>query len=134
MLRLHRRRADVQRASLAFRDEDDRASDLGQERFVGGRRIAAFDKIIEPAVLWRDTEFAQAAVLEGVSEVSMMFRQILPLRLPYVMIRLTLDMASVIVTATRDWGFLAFGRSRLRRNREPCWPPAHGSESRLTLT
>jgi peptide/nickel transport system permease protein len=59
-------------------------------------------------LLWRDAEFVQAAVLEGASEVSIMFRQILPLCLPSVMIRLTLDMAGVIVTAA-GLGFLGLG-------------------------
>ncbi len=59
-------------------------------------------------MLWRDAEFVQAAVLEGASEASIMFRQILPLCLPSVMIRLTLDMAGVIVTAA-GLGFLGLG-------------------------
>ncbi len=56
----------------------------------------------------RDAEFVQAAVLQGASRASILFRQILPLCLPSVVIRLTLDMAGIIITAA-GLGFLGLG-------------------------
>ena len=57
---------------------------------------------------WRNAEFVQAAVLQGASHVDILFRQIVPLCLPSVVIRLTLDMAGVIITAA-GLGFLGLG-------------------------
>ena len=56
----------------------------------------------------RDAEFVQAAVLQGASHTSILFSQIVPLCLPSVVIRLTLDMAGIIVTAA-GLGFLGLG-------------------------
>ena len=56
----------------------------------------------------RDAEFVQAAVLQGASHGSILFSQIVPLCLPSVVIRLTLDMAGIIVTAA-GLGFLGLG-------------------------
>ncbi len=56
----------------------------------------------------RHAEFVQAAVLQGASRTSILFRQILPLCLPSVLIRLTLDMAGIIITAA-GLGFLGLG-------------------------
>ena len=56
----------------------------------------------------RDAEFVQAAVLQGASPSSILFRQIVPLCLPSVVIRLTLDMAGIIITAA-GLGFLGLG-------------------------
>ena len=56
----------------------------------------------------RNAEFVQAAVLQGASPISILFRQIVPLCLPSVVIRLTLDMAGIIITAA-GLGFLGLG-------------------------
>ena len=56
----------------------------------------------------RDAEFVQAATLQGASHASILFRQIVPLCLPSVVIRLTLDMAGIIITAA-GLGFLGLG-------------------------
>ena len=56
----------------------------------------------------RNAEFVQAAVLQGASHASILFRQIVPLCLPSVVIRLTLDMAGIIITAA-GLGFLGLG-------------------------
>ena len=56
----------------------------------------------------RHAEFVQAAVLQGASHGSILFRQIVPLCLPSVVIRLTLDMAGIILTAA-GLGFLGLG-------------------------
>ena len=56
----------------------------------------------------RNAEFVQAAVLQGASHGSIMMRQIVPLCLPSVLIRLTLDMAGIIITAA-GLGFLGLG-------------------------
>jgi peptide/nickel transport system permease protein len=50
----------------------------------------------------------QAAVLQGASSANILFRQIVPLCLPSVVIRLTLDMAGIIITAA-GLGFLGLG-------------------------
>lgn len=56
----------------------------------------------------RDAEFVQAAVLQGASHASILVRQIVPLCLSSVLIRLTLDMAGIIITAA-GLGFLGLG-------------------------
>lgn len=56
----------------------------------------------------RDAEFVQAAVLQGASHARILFSQIVPLCLPSVLIRLTLDMAGIIITAA-GLGFLGLG-------------------------
>ena len=56
----------------------------------------------------RNAEFVQAAVLQGASHGNILFTQIVPLCLPSVVIRLTLDMAGIIVTAA-GLGFLGLG-------------------------
>jgi peptide/nickel transport system permease protein len=56
----------------------------------------------------RDAEFVQAAVLQGASHAHILFSQIVPLCLPSVLIRLTLDMAGIIITAA-GLGFLGLG-------------------------
>jgi peptide/nickel transport system permease protein len=56
----------------------------------------------------RNAEFVQAAVLQGASPASILFRQMMPLCLPSVVIRLTLDMAGIIITAA-GLGFLGLG-------------------------
>jgi peptide/nickel transport system permease protein len=56
----------------------------------------------------RNAEFVQAAVLQGASPASILFRQIVPLCLSSVVIRLTLDMAGIIITAA-GLGFLGLG-------------------------
>jgi peptide/nickel transport system permease protein len=57
---------------------------------------------------WRKAEFVQAAVLQGASHRDILLRQIVPLCLPSVVIRLTLDMAGIIITAA-GLGFLGLG-------------------------
>ena len=47
-------------------------------------------------------------MLQGASHGSILFRQIVPLCLPSVVIRLTLDMAGIIITAA-GLGFLGLG-------------------------
>jgi peptide/nickel transport system permease protein len=56
----------------------------------------------------RRSEFIQAAELQGASHVRIIATQIVPLCLPSVIIRLTLDMAGIILTAA-GLGFLGLG-------------------------
>ncbi len=56
----------------------------------------------------RDREFVMAAVLQGASGARILWSQILPLCLSSVIIRLTLDMAGIILTAA-GLGFLGLG-------------------------
>jgi len=56
----------------------------------------------------RDREFVLAAVLQGASGARILWSQILPLCLSSVIIRLTLDMAGIILTAA-GLGFLGLG-------------------------
>lgn len=56
----------------------------------------------------RQAEFIQAAELQGASHLRIIATQILPLCLPSVIIRLTLDMAGIILTAA-GLGFLGLG-------------------------
>ena len=56
----------------------------------------------------RDAEFVQAAVLQGASHARILVSQIVPLCLSSVLIRLTLDMAGIIITAA-GLGFLGLG-------------------------
>ncbi len=56
----------------------------------------------------RDAEFIQAARLLGASPLRILATQIVPLCLPSVIIRLTLDMAGIILTAA-GLGFLGLG-------------------------
>jgi peptide/nickel transport system permease protein len=54
------------------------------------------------------SEFIQAAVLQGASTWRILFRHIVPLCLSSVIVRLTLDMAGIILTAA-GLGFLGLG-------------------------
>jgi peptide/nickel transport system permease protein len=54
------------------------------------------------------SDFIQAAVLQGASTPRILFRHILPLCLSSVIVRLTLDMAGIILTAA-GLGFLGLG-------------------------
>jgi peptide/nickel transport system permease protein len=56
----------------------------------------------------RRAEFIEAAKLQGASHLRILATQILPLCLPSVIIRLTLDMAGIILTAA-GLGFLGLG-------------------------
>ena len=56
----------------------------------------------------RNAEFIEAAELQGASNLRILFTQIMPLCLPSVIIRLTLDMAGIILTAA-GLGFLGLG-------------------------
>ena len=56
----------------------------------------------------RNAEFIEAAELQGASHLRILFTQIVPLCLPSVIIRLTLDMAGIILTAA-GLGFLGLG-------------------------
>jgi peptide/nickel transport system permease protein len=56
----------------------------------------------------RQAEFIQAAELQGASHLRILLTQIVPLCLPSVIIRLTLDMAGIILTAA-GLGFLGLG-------------------------
>jgi peptide/nickel transport system permease protein len=56
----------------------------------------------------RRAEFIQAAELQGASHLRIISTQIVPLCLPSVIIRLTLDMAGIILTAA-GLGFLGLG-------------------------
>jgi peptide/nickel transport system permease protein len=56
----------------------------------------------------RRSEFIEAAQLQGASSLRILATQILPLCLPSVIIRLTLDMAGIILTAA-GLGFLGLG-------------------------
>ncbi len=56
----------------------------------------------------RHAEFIQAAELQGASHLRIIATQIVPLCLPSVIIRLTLDMAGIILTAA-GLGFLGLG-------------------------
>jgi peptide/nickel transport system permease protein len=57
---------------------------------------------------YRRSEFVLAAELQGASQLRILWSQILPLCLSSVIIRLTLDMAGIIVTAA-GLGFLGLG-------------------------
>jgi peptide/nickel transport system permease protein len=57
---------------------------------------------------YRRAEFIEAAELQGASHLRILLTQIMPLCLPSVIIRLTLDMAGVILTAA-GLGFLGLG-------------------------
>ena len=54
------------------------------------------------------SDFIQAAVLQGASTTRILFRHIVPLCLSSVIVRLTLDMAGIILTAA-GLGFLGLG-------------------------
>jgi len=54
------------------------------------------------------SDFIQAAVLQGASTWRILFRHIVPLCLSSVIVRLTLDMAGIILTAA-GLGFLGLG-------------------------
>jgi peptide/nickel transport system permease protein len=56
----------------------------------------------------RNAEFIDAAVLQGASHLRILGTQLLPLCLPSVIIRLTLDMAGIVLTAA-GLGFLGLG-------------------------
>ncbi|HXP77252.1 MAG TPA: ABC transporter permease [Stellaceae bacterium] len=56
----------------------------------------------------RRSEFIEAAELQGASHLRIILTQIVPLCLPSVIIRLTLDMAGIILTAA-GLGFLGLG-------------------------
>jgi peptide/nickel transport system permease protein len=56
----------------------------------------------------RNAEFIEAAQMQGASWLRILFTQIMPLCLPSVIIRLTLDMAGIILTAA-GLGFLGLG-------------------------
>ena len=56
----------------------------------------------------RNADFIEAAALQGASHLRILFRQIMPLCLPSVIVRLTLDMAGIILTAA-GLGFLGLG-------------------------
>jgi peptide/nickel transport system permease protein len=56
----------------------------------------------------RRAEFIEAAELQGASHLRILMTQIMPLCLPSVIIRLTLDMAGIILTAA-GLGFLGLG-------------------------
>ena len=56
----------------------------------------------------RRSEFIEAAELQGASHLRILLTQIVPLCLPSVIIRLTLDMAGIILTAA-GLGFLGLG-------------------------
>ena len=56
----------------------------------------------------RHAEFIEAAELQGASHLRILLTQIVPLCLPSVIIRLTLDMAGIILTAA-GLGFLGLG-------------------------
>ena len=68
-------------------------------------------------------EFIEAAELQGASHLRILFTQIMPLCLPSVIIRLTLDMAGIILTAA-GLGFLGLGAQPPRPNGAPWSPPA----------
>jgi peptide/nickel transport system permease protein len=57
---------------------------------------------------WRNAEFIEAAELQGASHLRILFTEIMPLSFPSVIIRLTLDMAGIILTAA-GLGFLGLG-------------------------
>ncbi len=57
---------------------------------------------------WRNSEFVAAARLQGASVGRILWSHIVPLCLPSVIIRLTLDMGGVVITAA-GLGFLGLG-------------------------
>ena len=71
----------------------------------------------------RHAEFIEAAELQGASHLRILFTQIMPLSLPSVIIRLTLDMAGIILTAA-GLGFLGLGAQPPAPNGAPWSPPA----------
>jgi peptide/nickel transport system permease protein len=56
----------------------------------------------------RRSEFIDAARLQGASSLRILFSHIVPLCLPSVLVRLTLDMAGIVLTAA-GLGFLGLG-------------------------
>ena len=78
-------------------------------------------------LMWRDAEFIEEAELQGASHPRILFTHIMPLSLPSLIVRLTLDMAGIILTAavlgllglgaqppTPGWGaMVSFGRQHL---------------------
>jgi peptide/nickel transport system permease protein len=60
------------------------------------------------ALTIRDSEFILAARVQGVSTVGILFRHVTPLCMSSVTVRLTLDMAGIILTAA-GLGFLGLG-------------------------
>jgi len=56
----------------------------------------------------RNTDYIQAARLQGASVARLLWSHVMPLCLPSVIVRLTLDMAGVILTAA-GLGFLGLG-------------------------
>ena len=75
-----------------------------KERQEGAREEGPEDRLQDDAAL----EFIQAAELQGASHLRIIATQIVPLCLPSVIIRLTLDMAGIILTAA-GLGFLGLG-------------------------
>ncbi len=73
----------------------------------------------------RRAEFIEAAELQGASHLRIILTQIMPLCLPSVIIRLTFDMAGIILTAA-GLGFLGLARaaSRARMGRDGVVGPA----------
>jgi peptide/nickel transport system permease protein len=60
------------------------------------------------ALTIRNSEFIMAAKVQGASTVGILFRHVMPLCLSSVIVRLTLDMAGIILTAA-GLGFLGLG-------------------------
>lgn len=60
------------------------------------------------AMTLRQADFIVAAQLQGASHVRMLWRHVAPLCLPSVLVRLTMNMASVVLTAA-GLGFLGLG-------------------------
>ena len=68
-------------------------------------------------LLLRESDFINAARLLGASSLRIVFLHVMPLCPASLIVRVTLDMAGIILTAAA-WDFLVWARSRPRRNGE----------------
>ena len=71
----------------------------------------------------RNADYIAAARLKGISNSRLIRRHVMPMCTSSVIIRVTLDMAGIILTAA-GLGFWAWGRNRRRRNGAPWCPRA----------
>ncbi len=63
------------------------------------------------ALVIRNSDFVNAIRLAGASETRIVFLHIIPMCLSSVIVRMTFDMAGIILTAA-GLGFIGLGRSR----------------------
>lgn len=73
------------------------------------------------ALTVRKSDYIAAARLQGASPLRLILQHVMPICLPSVVIRVTLNMAGIILTAA-GLGFLGLGRSRRAQSGGRCWP------------